>query len=135
MASSNTEANSALTALPALVSGCDVSGFDEAQLKKLLAKVRRGQRGLEGLVVRIGMRSNELAAQGESAPADETMRGNGDSKVGADQSRREAGRSQTAEEIDGLGEAVSNGEFSGDHLDTIKRRLAKLTDEQRAGNA
>lgn len=81
---------SVLCALPPRLAGFDVSGFDEAGLKVLLGEVRAVQRCLDGLVIRVGVRSNQLAAAGVGAPAGEAMRGDGE--VGSRQARRESAR-------------------------------------------
>ncbi len=125
------EAQDAVLSIPLFVPGLDVSGFDEAKLAGLLADVRIAQRCLDGLVMRIGVRSNELARSGQAAPTDETIRGTGSGAVGSRQARREAKRADVAESVDGLGAAVSKGEASGEHVDAISRHTSKLTDEQR----
>ncbi len=125
------EAQDAVLSIPLFVPGLDVSGFDEAKLAGLLADVRIAQRCLDGLVMRIGVRSNELARSGQAAPTDETIRGTGSGAVGSRQARREAKRADAAESVDGLGAAVSKGEASGEHVDAISRHTSKLTDEQR----
>lgn len=125
------EAKQAVLSVPLYVPGFDVSRFDEADLAGLLVDVRMAQRCLDGLVMRIGVRSNELARSGRAAPTDETIRGTGSGSVGSRQARREAKRADAAESLDGLGAAVSKGEASGEHVDAIARRTGKLTDEQR----
>ena len=112
--------------------GLDVSGLDEANLKELLSSLRLAQRCLDGLAIRIGQRSNELAAKGQCGSADETLKGNGGSAVGSKQARRDARRSETAGEVDGLDDAVATGKTSGDHVDAIARHTNGLSDEERA---
>ncbi|MGH1492841.1 MAG: hypothetical protein ACRBK7_26175, partial [Acidimicrobiales bacterium] len=110
--------------------GFDVSGFGESDLEVVLSEVRATQRRLDGLVTRIGVRCNQLAAEGTSRPAEEALRGDG--KIGARQARRESARAEAAERVEGLGEAASAGETTGEHVDSIARHTAKLSDEQRA---
>ncbi|MGH1488431.1 MAG: HNH endonuclease [Acidimicrobiales bacterium] len=108
----------------------DVSEFAEVELKALLGDVRAAQRCLDGLVIRIGVRSNHLAAEGAAAPAEESLRGEGE--VGSRQARRESARAAAAEQVEGLGAAASAGATTGEHVDAIARHTAKLSDEQRA---
>ncbi len=119
-----------LVGLPAVLSAVDVSQYQEASLGELLGAVRAAQRSLDGLVMRIGSRSDRLAAEGTAAPADEFLRGAG--AVGSRVARREASRVQAAEAIGGLSEAVASGQTSGEHVDCLARHSKKLTDEQRA---
>ena len=81
--------------------------------------------------MRIGARSNQLAEAGRAAPAEEFIRDAG--AVGSRVARREAARAKAGQSIAGLGDAVSSGQTSGEHVDALARHLGKLTDEQRAG--
>jgi hypothetical protein len=127
------DSHSSLGDVPALVAGLDVSSADETELTAVLAQVRAAQRCLEGLTIRIGVRSNELAALGRAAPAAETLRGDG--AIGAAQARREARRSDAAQQYPVVGQAVRSGEMSGEHVDAIARHTTGLTtDEQAAFN-
>ncbi|MGH1489550.1 MAG: HNH endonuclease [Acidimicrobiales bacterium] len=120
---------SVLRGLPAGLAKFDVSGFDEPELKSLLGDVRAVQRCLDGLVIRIGVRSNRLAGEGVAAPAEETLRGEGE--VGSRQARRESARARTVEQVEGLSNAASVGATTGSHVDSVARHTAKLSDEQR----
>lgn len=120
----------ALVGLPSALSVVDVSACDEASLGQMLGAVRAAQRSLDGLVMRIGVRSNRLAAAGSAAPAEEFLRGAG--AVGARAARREAARAETADAIRGLEDAVLSGRTSAEHVDCLARHGAKLTEEQRA---
>lgn len=126
---SNTEL--VLDELCAWLPGLDVSGLEEAGLKGLLVHVRSVQRCLDGLVARVHQRAERLAADCRCGSGDETVRGSGGSAVGARQARNESKRATTVDSVDGLGEALSSGEISGDHVDSVGRHLGKLTDEQR----
>lgn len=112
------------------LSGLLIADLAEQDLAALLMATRNIQRRLDGLVMQIAERSNQLAADGRSAPAEEAVRGGG--AVGARQARREAARAQTAAVFPGLQEAVSSGATSGEHVDAINRHTTKLSDEQRA---
>lgn len=125
-------AQNALTSLPLAVATFDVSGAQEHELQKLLVDVRAAQRCLDGLTMRIGRRSRQLAHVGRSAPADETLRGQGQSTVGDQQARQEAKRSEAADAVPGLDDAVVKGKTSGEHVDAIARHTSKLSDEQRS---
>lgn len=130
MACSTEKSRKVLAGLPLLVAGLDVSQFGETELAALLAEARVAQRCLDGLVMRIGVRSNQLAALSGAASAEESL--GGDGTVSSRQARRDAARAKAAESIDGLRDAVSNGETSGEHVDAIARHTAKLSEEQRA---
>lgn len=118
-----------LLELSSLACSHDVSGLEEAALQTLLGDARTVQRRLDGLIMRIGVRANQLAAQGRSAPAEETVRGAG--TVGSRTARREAARANAAQQVAGLGPAASTGEASGEHVDVIARYLAKLSEAER----
>ncbi len=122
--------SNALSGLPTVIASIDVAGLDASELALLVSDVRAAQRCLDGLVIRIGARSNRLAADGRGAPAEEVVRGCG--AVGSGQARREAGRVLAAEQIRGLGEAVSNGSMSGEHVDVLARRSSRLDADQLA---
>ncbi len=112
------------------VSGVDVRALGQEDLSLHLADVRRAQRCLDGLVVRIGARTEELAATGAAAPADELLRGAGD--VGAGQARREAARVAVVEELPQLGALVAAGRTTGEHVDAVARQLARVATDQMA---
>ncbi|MGH1489381.1 MAG: DUF222 domain-containing protein [Acidimicrobiales bacterium] len=103
--------------------------MSEAEVKAWLGDVRLAQRSLDGLVMGLADRTDRLASDGESAPSDETMRGDG--SVSAAQARRESKRAATARIVPGLAEAVSAGAVSGEHVDAIARHTSRLTEEQR----
>lgn len=132
MACTSHEARKSVAAFTSCVPGFNVTECDEAGLTGLLADVRKAPRCLDGLVMRIGVRANQLAREGRSAPVEETIRGNDDSSVGTHQAQREAKRAKVSEDVVGLGDAVAKGEASGDHVDSIARHTSKLSNEQRA---
>lgn len=127
----STSGSSTFASMAAAVRSVDVSRLDAAEVDSALAGVRRLQRGLDGLVIRLGERAEELAATGRSAPAAEVLRGSGD--VGARQAQREAARAEAASNVAGLAAAVSAGLTSGEHVDAVARQLAKLSEDDRAG--
>ncbi|MGH1493243.1 MAG: HNH endonuclease [Acidimicrobiales bacterium] len=127
----NAESRIALSEFPRVVSGLDLGAAGEAELKAVLRQVRAAQRCLEGIAMRIGARSNVLAARGKAAPAAETLRGDG--AVGASQARREARRAEVAHAVPGVIDAVADGEISGEHVDAIARHSGRLSNEQQAG--
>ena len=118
-----------LTELPEMLAAIDVSHLEETALTSVLAKARAAQRCLDGLVLRIGARADELAAAGRSAPAPEVIRGGGE--VGSRQAGKEAARSRTASRIEGAQAAASTGRISPEHLDSLARHTGELTDDQR----
>ena len=107
-----------------------VEGLEESGLRDVLCSARCLQAGLEALVYRVGVEADRLAALGESAPAEEVLGNGGDVRVGT--ARREAARSRTVAGIAGLADAVGSGEVGVDHVDSLTRRLNKLTDEERS---
>lgn len=127
----NSESKTVLAEVRAIVGDIDVADAGEAELRAVLAEVRAVQRRLDGLVVRIGVRCDLLAAAGAGAPARETMRGDGG--VGAHQAAREAGRIEIAQQVGGLIEAASSGQVGGEHVDSIARHARRLPEETRAG--
>jgi hypothetical protein len=108
----------------------DVSDADEAALRVVLARVRVLQRCLDGLVLRIGARSESLAESGQAPPAAELLRADG--STGAATARREARRVQVVDQLPGAAAAVDRGELSGEHVDAMARHVLRLTPEQRA---
>ncbi len=119
-----------LTSALSVVGSVDVSGLDSSRVDSLLSDVRRLQRGLDGLVVRLGGRAAELAADGTSGSAEEVLRGSG--AVGARQARREARRSEIASDLPELAAAVSDGRTTGEHVDAVARGLSKVAEDDRA---
>lgn len=111
------------------ISDVDVSEFGTADVETVLAEVRRVQRGLDGLVMRLGARTTELAAAGRSGSSEETLRGAGG--VGSRQARREAARAGMAVELPELAAAVLAGATSGEHVDSVVRHLSKVPEVDR----
>lgn len=118
-----------LERLRSQVSEVEVCAFGEADVRMLLGGVRGMQRCLDGLIMRLGVRANQLAEAGASAPAVDVLRSDG--LVGSRQARRESARADLAGSIDGLAEAVLAGEASGEHVDVLARSTACLSDDQR----
>ena len=117
-----------LALLPAEVSGLDVGGLSAYGLAGLLATVRDTQRALDGLVVRLGVRADELAATGDGGDAAEVLvRG-----VRGSTARRERARVRSAAQWPVIGRALSTGEVSGDHVDSLAHRLGGLSDQEQA---
>jgi hypothetical protein len=117
-----------LTQFAAFVRAVDVSTYSDEAVSASLSEVRAVQRVVDGLVARLGQRANELAEHGRSAPAEEKMRGSGEAS--AQQAKREAARAEAATAMPGLGEALSDGELSGEHADVLARATAGLTQDQ-----
>lgn len=123
------DVTASLKAVVVDVAGCEVGGLSADGVVELLATVRNTQRFLDGLVVRLGLRAEELAANGEGGEAAEVLlRG-----VRGSTARREKARVRTASRWPVIGEALGNGAISGDHVDSLARRLSGLTEDQRAG--
>ncbi len=117
-----------LAALVMDVAECEVGGLSADGVVELLAAVRDSQGALDGLVVRLGLRADELAAVGEGGDAAEVLvRG-----VPGSTARREAGRVRAASQWPVVGDALRRGATSGDHVDSLARRLSGLTEDQRA---
>ncbi len=128
-ASSQELVTATLALLPTEVSGLDVGGLSGDGVVGLLATVRDAQRALDGLVVRLGLRADELAARGEGGGAREVLiRG-----VRGSTARRETARVQAARRWPTVGDALARGVISGDHVDSLARRLGGLSDDQQAG--
>ena len=104
VSSASSLARTVIAHFPARVAALDVSVAGEAELQAVLVEVRAAQRCLDGLTMRIASRSNQLAAEGRSAPATETMRGDG--AVGIQQARKEAARAEIGE-LAGIVDAAS----------------------------
>ncbi len=96
----------------------------------MLGQVRRVQRCLDGLVMRLGTRAAELAETGRAGSPEETLRGGGD--VGARQAKREAARTELAAAYPEVESAVSSGSITGEHVDAVARHLSKLSEADRA---
>ncbi len=128
---SRLESIGGLVGLPLVIAEVDVSDFVEAELASLLVVVRAAQRCLDGLVMRIGSRCEELAADSGAVSVEEFVRGDG--AIGSGQARAEAARTVATGTIDGLGEALSAGETSGAHVDSIARHTKRLDENRRAG--
>lgn len=126
------KAREAVVDVSLFVPALDVTAYSETELDDALAQARKAQRCLDGYVLRLGSRAKRLAAKGQSAPADETLRGHGTSGVGCKQARSEAKQSETTDALPGLGEALSHGETSSDHVDAVTRHLGKLSEQQRS---
>lgn len=129
MVSVASKARRIITDVAFAVPQLDVSGYSEHEIQLALGEARSAQRCLDGYVARLGSRANQLAKDGKSAPADETFRGRGN--VGSSQARRESKRSETTDTIPKLGDALFDGQTSGEHVDAVARHLTRLTDEQR----
>jgi hypothetical protein len=117
-----------LALLPGEVAGLAVGGLSADGVVGLLATVRDAQRALDGLVVRLGLRADALAAHGEGGDAREVLT----RAVRGSTARRETGRVQAAAQWPKVGEALARGAIGGDHVDSLARRLSGLSDDQRA---
>lgn len=120
----------ALASVSSLVGSSDVSRLDRAEVDSTLADIRRLQRGLDGLVMRLGARAAELATNGKSGSAEEVLRGSG--TVGTNQARREAARADVVSNLPELAAAASDGMTTGEHIDALARQLPKLSEADRA---
>jgi hypothetical protein len=119
----------AFESLLSAIARLDVAKANAAELESFLPKVRDAQRSLDGLTTHVGVRLNQLAANGQSAPAAEVLRGDG--SVSATQARREAKRCELAHHQPAVSAALAAGSISGEHVDALARRTGQLTDEQR----
>ena len=118
-----------LAGLPEWLPLVRVDGLTESELGQVLDAVRAAQRCLDGLAVRVGARCDQLAVGGDAAPVADTLRSAG--QVSAEQARREAARVDAAARIPGVGDALSRGETTGEHVDVLARAWARLDDQQR----
>jgi hypothetical protein len=115
-----------LALLPVDVAGFAVGGLSGEGVVGLLATVRDAQRALDGLVVRLGLRADELAESGDGGDArDVLVRG-----VRGSTARRETGRVRVAARWPKVGEALTAGAISADHVDSLARRLSPLSEDQ-----
>lgn len=119
-----------LLSLTAAVAQVEVSCLTAGEVESVLATVRRAQRCLDGLVVRLGARSEALAVAGRSGSAEETLRGGG--VVGAGQARREAARAALVANHPAFEAVAAEGRTSGEHLDSVARHLSKLPEAERS---
>lgn len=107
---------------------CDVSGLDDNGLRTITTTARKVERATAALIIRLGQHANQLANNGQAAPAAETLGRNG--QVSASRARKEAARTKVAERIPELGKALNNGQTSSEHLDAIARALKNLNKDQ-----
>ncbi len=122
-----------LDVLIARVQACDVSDMDSERLRDTTTRVRQLERSLAGLTARIGQRASELSSLGSGPDANEALRGGGE--VSAKTARSEARRSKAATTLPKIGDALSSGETSAEHVDAVADALSGLSDDEAANFA
>ena len=105
----------------------DLTTVDADGISQVVAVARRIQAVVESLVVRAGIRSDELAALGVGAPARDVLLGRG--QVRATTARREESRVALSARSPALADLVCAGSLGPDHLDVLVRRLSSLDDD------
>ncbi|MFT7648949.1 MAG: hypothetical protein ACI8Y4_003704 [Candidatus Poriferisodalaceae bacterium] len=123
------DAADTIDALVQQVQACDVAMFDAHGLAATTSAVRRLERSLSGLTIRIGQRAASLNEQGAGPSAHETLHGKG--QVSSAKARNEAKRAGAASDLPRFGRALSNGDTSDEHLDAVADAMSGLDEEQR----
>lgn len=124
------EFEQALGTFELAVNGLDLGEVDTCGVELIVGLVRRAQACTGALLVRAGLRADELAGQGLGAGARETLLGSG--QVRGRTAGREADRAQLATRHEVLAKHLSAGDLGADHLDALVRRLGRLDDEHLA---
>lgn len=93
----------------------------------LMAEIRRSERALTAIKVKIGQRSDQLAADQSGPDASETFTGQGD--VSNQAARSDTDRSRTANNIPEASDALDQGSIGGEHLDAISRARKNIQPE------
>lgn len=119
----------AINQLQSKVKACDVATLNADELAAATSAVRGLERSLHGLTLRIGQRADALAASGDGPAAAENFRRGG--SVSDKRARSEAKRAKTAARMPGLGDALSNGETSDEHLDAVTAALRGLDESEK----
>ncbi len=119
-----------VSALIDALNGVSVVGLDESSLQQVLGMTRQLRGALDALDFKVGAEADRLAVRGCSAPADELLANSGQLRPGT--ARRQATRSRVVAGIAGLSDAVGSGDVGRDHIDSLARRLTKLTSDERS---
>ena len=117
----------AATRFESAIADLDLATFDADGLERLVGLLRRVQARIEGAIVQVGMRADELSAAGAAAPARDALLGVGE--VRGATARREAARASLAARTAELGQLMGAGRLGPDHLDVLVRQLGPLTDD------
>ncbi|MEZ5341099.1 MAG: DUF222 domain-containing protein [Acidimicrobiales bacterium] len=107
-----------------------ITATTENELSEYACLARAGSRRIESILVQIARQAERLHEQGRSGSAEDVLSDSG--QVSRRQAKQEASRAKTAAELPALGEALANGEVSGDHLDAVTRAKNSLTKDQQA---
>lgn len=108
-------------------SSFSTSSLTPDNIAALMAEVRASERALTAIKVKIGQRSDHLAAENAGPDAAETFSGRGD--VSNRAARSETNRSRTANNIPEAGDALDNGTIGGEHLDALDRARKNIEPE------
>lgn len=103
------------------------SSLTTTDITALMAEIRRSERALTSIKIKIGQRSDRLAAEQDGPGAAETFAGTGD--VSNRSSRTDADRSQTANDIPEVSDALDEGSIGGEHIDALSRARKGLDPE------
>lgn len=107
--------------------GFSTSALNASDITALMAEIRASERALTSIKVKIGQRSDELAADQAGPDASETFSGQGD--VSNRAARSETNRSRTANNIPEAGNALDHGAIGGEHLDALDRARKTIEPE------
>ena len=105
------------------------SDLTSNNITSLMAEIRRSERALTAIKVKIGQRSDELAKTNAGPDASETFSGQGD--VSNKAARSDTNRSRTAKDIPEAGDALDNGDIGGEHLDALDRARKSIEPQLR----
>ena len=103
------------------------SSLTTSDITALMAEIRRSERALTSIKVKIGQRSDQLAAEKAGPDAAETFRGTGD--VSNRAARSDTNRSRTANDIPEVNDALDEGSIGGEHIDALSRARDSIEPE------
>lgn len=103
------------------------SALTTDDIAALMTEIRASERALTSIKVKIGQRSDQLAANQAGPDASEIFNGQGD--VSNRAARSETDRSRTANNIPEAGDALDEGAIGGEHLDALSRARKTIEPE------
>ncbi|MEM8922901.1 MAG: DUF222 domain-containing protein [Actinomycetota bacterium] len=118
-----------VTDLGVLVAGDDLLEAEADELAAVVNEVRRLERLVAVIGVRVARRAEELAAAGEGPGAIETMLATGE--ISGRRARREAARATLISWWPEVGEALVEGVIGPPAVDALARQTERLSDERR----
>ena len=112
------------------LAAADIDEMDRAQLGDVMAARRLVVGFCDQIDVRVARRSRTLESEGKSESPADTLRDNG--RRSNRDARAADKRSEVADQLPSLGDALGEGTITAGHLDAIANATAKLTDDQKA---